>query len=128
MCVTSLQDRSFEISNLTQSNIASPARLVRQRTDEQRSPSYSHGVDTNGAISAHRIAQRLTHLEHTMKSPFRNLSAIFLASIFVSGLAGCHTIAGVGKDTKKVGEKIEKEADRAREHKDGDGDTHRTAS
>jgi entericidin A len=62
-----------------------------------------------------------------MKSPFRILSAMLLASIFVSGLAGCHTIAGVGKDTKKVGEKIEKEADRAREHKDDDGDKDHSA-
>jgi entericidin A len=53
-----------------------------------------------------------------MNASLRNLSALFLLGAFVFGLTACNTVHGIGKDTQKAGEKIQKEAD---EHKDGDG-------
>ena len=47
-----------------------------------------------------------------MNNTIRKVSAALLLGVFVIGLTACNTMAGVGKDTKKAGEKIEKEADR----------------
>lgn len=47
-----------------------------------------------------------------MNKTFRKLSVLLLLSAFVLNLTACNTIAGVGKDTQKAGEKIEKEAER----------------
>lgn len=53
-----------------------------------------------------------------MNINFRNLAALAMLGAFAFGLTACNTIHGVGQDTQKAGEKIQKEAD---EHKDGDG-------
>jgi predicted small secreted protein len=55
-----------------------------------------------------------------MKTSIRCLSALLLLGTFAFGLTACNTIHGVGQDTQKAGEKIQKEAD---EHKDGGGAT-----
>lgn len=55
-----------------------------------------------------------------MNTSTRNLSALLVLGTFAIGLAACNTMHGVGEDTKKVGDKIQTEAD---EHKDGDGAT-----
>jgi len=47
-----------------------------------------------------------------MKNIIRNVSVTLLLGAFVMGMTACNTMAGVGKDTQKAGEKIEKEADR----------------
>lgn len=53
-----------------------------------------------------------------MNTSIRNLSALLLLGAFAFGLTACNTMHGVGEDTQKAGEKIQKEAD---EHHDGDG-------
>ena len=47
-----------------------------------------------------------------MNSTIRKISALLLLCTFVLSTTACNTMAGVGKDTQKAGEKIEKEADR----------------
>lgn len=47
-----------------------------------------------------------------MKSTTRKIIAALLLSAFVLSITACNTMAGVGKDTQKAGEKIEKEAER----------------
>lgn len=47
-----------------------------------------------------------------MNSTIRKLSALILLSAFVLTTTACNTMAGVGKDTQKAGEKIEEEAER----------------
>ena len=39
-------------------------------------------------------------------------AAFILAALVATGLAGCNTIHGIGKDTERAGEKIQKESDR----------------
>lgn len=52
-----------------------------------------------------------------MNTTIRNLSVLLLAAVFAFGLGACNTMSGLGKDTQKAGEKIEKEAER---HTDDD--------
>lgn len=47
-----------------------------------------------------------------MKNTTRKIIAALLLSAFVLSITACNTMAGVGKDTQKAGEKIEKEAER----------------
>lgn len=47
-----------------------------------------------------------------MNSTIKKISVAVLLGAFVLGSTACNTMAGVGKDTQKAGEKIEKEADR----------------
>jgi entericidin A len=47
-----------------------------------------------------------------MKNTIQKISTALLLGAFVMGLTACNTMAGVGKDTQKAGEKIEKEAER----------------
>ena len=47
-----------------------------------------------------------------MNLNIRKITAILLLAFFVLSTTACNTMAGVGKDTQKAGEKIEKEADR----------------
>ena len=42
---------------------------------------------------------------------------VLLLGAFAFGVSACNTVHGIGKDTEKAGEKIQKEAD---EHKDHD--------
>jgi len=53
-----------------------------------------------------------------MNISIRNISALLLLGLFAFGMTACNTVRGVGEDTEKAGQKIQKEAD---EHKDGDG-------
>ena len=47
-----------------------------------------------------------------MNSNIKKIFVAVLLGAFVLGSTACNTMAGVGKDTQKAGEKIEKEADR----------------
>jgi entericidin A len=47
-----------------------------------------------------------------MKKIIRNISLLLLVGTVSFNLTACNTMAGVGKDTQKAGEKIEKEAER----------------
>ena len=42
-----------------------------------------------------------------MNNTIRKVSVALLLGAFVIGLTACNTMAGVGKDTQKAGEKIE---------------------
>lgn len=41
----------------------------------------------------------------------KRLISIACLSLFCLGLAACNTVAGVGKDMQKAGEKVEEKAD-----------------
>lgn len=57
-----------------------------------------------------------------MQTQRKYAAALLFATLVVSGLAGCNTIRGIGKDTERAGEKIQKESDRHhRGHHDDDG-------
>ncbi|MGH8106028.1 MAG: entericidin A/B family lipoprotein [Arenimonas sp.] len=43
---------------------------------------------------------------------FRKPLALLLLSIFIMSITACNTVAGIGKDTQKVGEEIEEEAEK----------------
>ncbi len=47
-----------------------------------------------------------------MKSTIQKISVVLLLGTFVMSLAACNTVAGFGKDTQKVGEEIEEEAEK----------------
>ena len=47
-----------------------------------------------------------------MKNTTQKIISALLLSAFVLSITACNTMAGVGKDTQKAGEKIEKEAER----------------
>jgi predicted small secreted protein len=42
-------------------------------------------------------------------------AALAVAAVLATNLTGCNTVRGVGKDTERAGEKIQKEADRAQD-------------
>ena len=46
-----------------------------------------------------------------MNTNIRKIAAALLLAAFVLSTTACNTMAGVGKDTQKAGEKIEKEAE-----------------
>jgi len=52
-----------------------------------------------------------------MNTIIRKTSVVLLLGAFAFGVSACNTVHGIGKDTEKAGEKIQKEAD---EHKDHD--------
>jgi predicted small secreted protein len=52
-----------------------------------------------------------------MNINIRTVSVLLLTCAFAFSLGACNTMKGVGKDTEKVGEKIQKEAGR---HDDND--------
>lgn len=60
-----------------------------------------------------------------MSTSVRNISVLILASAFAIGLSACNTMHGIGKDTEKAGEKIQKESD---EHKGDDKDDSRPSA
>ncbi len=43
----------------------------------------------------------------------KNLYRLLVVAVFAAGLGACNTVKGVGKDIKKVGEKIEEKADKS---------------
>lgn len=47
-----------------------------------------------------------------MKNIIKKVSLVLLLGTFAFSITACNTMAGVGKDTQKAGEKIEKEAER----------------
>lgn len=47
-----------------------------------------------------------------MKTQIRNIFAMLMVATFAMGLSACNTVKGIGKDTEKAGEKIQKEAGR----------------
>jgi predicted small secreted protein len=47
-----------------------------------------------------------------MNREVRKLIALLLIGAFAVGASACNTMSGVGKDTQRAGEKIEKEAER----------------
>lgn len=48
-----------------------------------------------------------------MNRPVRNLLVLLLVSAFALASTACNTMSGLGKDTQRAGEKIEKEAERS---------------
>ncbi len=46
----------------------------------------------------------------------KKIAALFALAGFAFALAGCNTIEGVGKDVKAGGEKVEKEAQKAKSY------------
>ena len=46
-----------------------------------------------------------------MKTASQKIIASLLVAAFIGGISACHTVKGVGQDTKRAGEIIEKEAD-----------------
>ena len=57
-----------------------------------------------------------------MNATIRKLSILLVVAAFGFGASACNTMHGIGKDTERAGEKIQKEADR--DH-DGDGERRR---
>ena len=53
-----------------------------------------------------------TFQENPIKNAIRKISLLLLLGTFAFNITACNTMAGVGKDTQKAGEKIEKEAER----------------
>ena len=47
-----------------------------------------------------------------MKTATQKIIVTLLIAAFVASLAACNTVKGVGKDTERAGEIIQKEADR----------------
>ena len=47
-----------------------------------------------------------------MNSTIKKITVALMLGAFVLGSTACNTMAGVGKDTQKAGEKIEDEAER----------------
>ncbi|HEX5755338.1 MAG TPA: entericidin A/B family lipoprotein [Arenimonas sp.] len=47
-----------------------------------------------------------------MQTSLRTVSLLLLLTAFTCASTGCQTIRGFGKDTQKVGEEIEEEAER----------------
>lgn len=45
-------------------------------------------------------------------SSLRTFATLLLIATFSLGLSACNTMSGLGKDTQKAGEKVEKEAER----------------
>lgn len=57
-----------------------------------------------------------------MSTSFRLTAQALVASFLVMSLGACNTLHGVGKDTEKVGEKIQDEVDRGRDPEDRGND------
>ncbi len=49
-----------------------------------------------------------------MNTTMRKIWVLIFLGTFVAGVSGCNTVKGVGKDTEKAGEAIQREADDAR--------------
>jgi len=52
-------------------------------------------------------------LEMAMNMNFRKIALLLLVAAFAFSTTACNTMKGLGKDTEKAGEKIQKEADRS---------------
>ncbi len=48
-----------------------------------------------------------------MNMNFRKIALLLLVAAFAFSTTACNTMKGLGKDTEKAGEKIQKEADRS---------------
>jgi predicted small secreted protein len=58
----------------------------------------------------------------------KRIAVLLLLAIGGSaGLTGCNTVRGIGKDTERAGEKIQKEADRKQSSRN-DGERNRAAT
>jgi len=49
-----------------------------------------------------------------MNATIRKIWVLIFLGAFVASVSGCNTVKGVGKDTEKAGEAIQREADAAR--------------
>jgi predicted small secreted protein len=47
-----------------------------------------------------------------MKTSFRTIAASLFVGLFLASLTACNTMKGVGKDTEKAGETIQKEVEK----------------
>ncbi len=47
----------------------------------------------------------------------KRILSILLLAVFASGLLGCNTMAGAGRDVQKVGEKVEEKAEDCKDGK-----------
>ncbi len=48
-----------------------------------------------------------------MTMNFRKIAMLMLVATFAFNVTACNTMRGLGKDTEKAGEKIQKEAERS---------------
>ena len=55
-----------------------------------------------------------------MNSNFRKIALLLLVAAFAFSTSACNTMNGLGKDTEKAGEKIQKEASRSHTTDDND--------
>ena len=51
-----------------------------------------------------------------MNAKARKIAYLILLAATIFGATACNTMHGVGKDTERAGEKIQKEADEHRDH------------
>jgi len=51
-----------------------------------------------------------------MHTQFRKAIFVILIASFAIGATACNTMHGIGKDTERAGEKIQKESDEHRHH------------
>ena len=55
-----------------------------------------------------------------MHTNFRKIALLLLVAAFAFSTSACNTMNGLGKDTEKAGEKIQKEASRSHTTDDND--------
>lgn len=67
---------------------------------------------------AARYATLARTKDKTMNHTKRIAVMLLLATCAGAGLTGCNTVRGIGKDTERAGEKIQKEADRNQSSRD----------
>jgi predicted small secreted protein len=93
---------------------------VRQRTDRGRRQSHhERGSSTLSSLSQSSVDRPERHccglsylMESTMNINTRKVFLLLLTCAFAFSLSACNTVKGLGKDTERAGEKIQKEAGR----------------
>jgi entericidin A len=84
-------------------NVVPPARIVSTRASRLHA---FHGVAGGGGRPHRRKEKAMTH------SALKRIAALMMLALFSSSvLTACNTMAGVGKDVEKAGDKIENKAE-----------------
>jgi predicted small secreted protein len=98
-------------------------RVDRPAVAAIRGPGAGFPASSNAAPSPR--ARKAT----TMTTRYR-IHPLLLATfaLLAGALPGCNTMHGIGKDTERAGEKIQKESDRHRDGKHHDGDRARASN
>jgi predicted small secreted protein len=89
---------------------------VLQFDGAQTAAASPRRLQVGGRMCSHRplkeIAMIRTPVDTRRSSPLRTFATLLLIATFSLGLSACNTMSGLGKDTQKAGEKVEKEAER----------------